>query len=175
MINQATVDLVKQFEGLRTSAYKDSAGVWTIGYGTTARAKVGIEPLPGMTITEAEAEYYLQKGLEKFSTEIAGLFTATTSDLMGGASITEAHISTITDSIILLRYVEMFGEMRRGLTVLKMRGSKHDKQIREFSIDGKGMHITKPFRSITGILSGHPAHVPEGERDRIEKMFQEEA
>jgi circadian clock protein KaiC len=46
--------------------------------------------------------------------EIAGLFTATTPSLMGGSSVTEAHISTITDSIILLRYVEMFGEMRRG-------------------------------------------------------------
>jgi circadian clock protein KaiC len=51
--------------------------------------------------------------------EIGGLFTATTPTLMGGTSVTEAHISTITDSIILLRYVELFGEMRRGITVLK--------------------------------------------------------
>src|SRR5688572_20949125 len=50
--------------------------------------------------------------------EITGLFTATTSSLMGGSSITESHISTLTDSIILLRYVEMFGEMKRGITVL---------------------------------------------------------
>ncbi len=67
--------------------------------------------------------------------EITGLFTATTASLMGGTSITEAHISTLTDSIILLRYVEMFGEMKRGMTVLKMRGSIHDKRIREFKID----------------------------------------
>jgi circadian clock protein KaiC len=46
--------------------------------------------------------------------------------LMGDTSITETHISTITDSIILLRYVEAFGEMKRGLTVLKMRGSMHN-------------------------------------------------
>ncbi|MCA9910178.1 MAG: circadian clock protein KaiC, partial [Anaerolineae bacterium] len=50
--------------------------------------------------------------------ETAGLFTSTTPALLGGTSITEAHISTITDSIIILRYVEIFGEMRRGLTVL---------------------------------------------------------
>ncbi len=48
--------------------------------------------------------------------EITGLFTSTTASLMGGSSITEAHISTLTDSIILLRYVEMYGEMKRGLT-----------------------------------------------------------
>lgn len=87
--------------------------------------------------------------------EIPGLFTATTSSLLGGDSITETHVSTITDSIILLRYVELFGMMRRGLTVLKMRGSVHDKEIREFTIDSRGMHIGAPFREVTGILSGN--------------------
>jgi circadian clock protein KaiC len=88
--------------------------------------------------------------------EVAGFFTSTTPTLMGGTSITEAHISTITDSIILLRYVELFGAMRRSLTVLKMRGSRHDKDIREFTIDDRGMHIGKPFRDVSGIISGHP-------------------
>jgi circadian clock protein KaiC len=103
--------------------------------------------------------------------EVAGLFTSTTPTLMGGESITEAHISTITDSIILLRYVETFGEMRRGLTVLKMRGSKHDKDIREFTIDGEGMHLGKPFRDVTGILAGHPVHIAPGEVDRVGRLF----
>jgi circadian clock protein KaiC len=106
--------------------------------------------------------------------EIAGLFTATTPTLLGGTSVTEAHISTITDSIILLRYVEMFGEMRRGITVLKMRGSKHDKDIYEFTIDGSGKHISKPFRNIIGILSGNPVHVASGEIERLSSLFQEE-
>lgn len=105
--------------------------------------------------------------------EITGLVTATTSSLLGGTSITEAHISTITDSIILLRYVEMLGEMRRGLTVLKMRGSMHTKDIREFNIDQEGMHIGKPFRNISGILSGHPIHVSSDEIGRIGELFQD--
>jgi circadian clock protein KaiC len=103
--------------------------------------------------------------------EIAGLFTSTTPTLLGGTSITEAHISTITDSIILLRYVEMQGEMRRGMTVLKMRGSMHDKDIREFSIDRKGMHVGKPFRNISGILSGIPSQVTPEEIERVEGLF----
>lgn len=103
--------------------------------------------------------------------EVAGLFTSTTPTLLGGTSVTEAHISTITDSIILLRYVEMYGEMRRGMTVLKMRGSMHDKDIREFSIDSKGMHLGKPFRDVTGIISGNFSHVPQSELDRLEKLF----
>jgi circadian clock protein KaiC len=104
--------------------------------------------------------------------ETAGLFTSTTPTLMGGSSVTEAHISTITDTIILLRYVEIFGEMRRGLTVLKMRGSIHNKEIREFSIDGTGMHIGKPFRNVTGILAGRPAYSEMHDLDRIDRMFE---
>ncbi len=105
--------------------------------------------------------------------DIAGVFTASTPTLMGGTSVTEAHISTITDSIILLRYVELYGEMQRGLTVLKMRGSLHDKDIRAFTIDEQGMHIGKPFRNVSGILEGRPVHVPEREMARIDGLFQE--
>jgi circadian clock protein KaiC len=106
--------------------------------------------------------------------EIVGLYTSTTSTLLGGSSITEAHISTITDSIILLRYVELFGEMRRGLTVLKMRGSIHDKEIREFAIDNRGMHIGRPFRNISGILSGQFTHVSPSELERLGAMFRDD-
>lgn len=103
--------------------------------------------------------------------ETAGLVTSTTPTLLGGTSVTEAHISTITDSIILLRYAELFGEMHRGMTVLKMRGSMHDKNIRVFTIDNKGMHVGKPFRHVSGILTGNPIHVRQDEIDRLGDMF----
>jgi circadian clock protein KaiC len=103
--------------------------------------------------------------------EITGLFTATTPSLLGGASVTESHISTITDSIILLRYVEMLGEIRRGLAVLKMRGSAHEKHIREVMIDSNGMHIGVPYRDVSGILSGRPTHVSSADIDRIAGLF----
>jgi len=106
--------------------------------------------------------------------EVVGLFTSTTPTLLGGTSITEAHISTITDSIILMRYVELFGEMRRGLTVLKMRGSAHDKEIREFVIDGKGMHVGKAFRTISGILSGQFTHTAPSEIERLGNLFKDD-
>lgn len=107
--------------------------------------------------------------------EITGLFTATTSTLMGGSSITETHISTLTDSIILLRYVEMFGEMKRGLTVLKMRGSVHDKSIREFTIDQDGMHLGRRFANVTGVLAGAPMHISPGDVERAWSLFEQDA
>ena len=90
------------------------------------------------------------------SRDMAGLFTSTTAELFGGTSITEAHISTITDSIILLRYVEQLGSVERAVTVLKMRGSAHDTRIRRFFIDDEGMHVAEPFRTVAGILAGAP-------------------
>jgi circadian clock protein KaiC len=107
--------------------------------------------------------------------EVTGLFTATTSTLMGGSSITETHVSTLTDSIILLRYVEMFGEMKRGITVLKMRGSMHDKGIREFTVDAKGMHLGRRFRNVTGVLAGAPMHVSPNDLERAWTVFDGEA
>jgi circadian clock protein KaiC len=103
--------------------------------------------------------------------EITGLFTSTTETLLGGSSITETHISTLTDSIVLLRYVEMFGEMKRGITVLKMRGSVHDKGILEFTIDRKGMHLGRRFQNVTGILAGTPIHVSPGDLERVWSSF----
>jgi circadian clock protein KaiC len=105
--------------------------------------------------------------------EIAGVLTSTTETLMGGSSVTEAHISSITDAIVLLRYVEMWGELKRAITVLKMRGSLHDKDIREVIIDGDGMHIGNPFRGVTGILSGAPQYITPSEVERIDELFKE--
>ena len=71
-------------------------------------------------------------------------------------------------------YVEMNGEMCPGLMVLKMRGSLHLKQIREFNIDEKGIHIGKPIHDVSGILAGKPVHVSPGEIERLSGLFQAE-
>jgi circadian clock protein KaiC len=106
--------------------------------------------------------------------QIAGLFTSTTPSLLGGSTVTEAHISSVTDSIILLRYVEVFGEMRRGIAVLKMRGSQHDRNIREYQIDSHGMHVGEPFRGISGILSGQFTHSTSSELQTLQSLFERE-
>lgn len=105
------------------------------------------------------------------SLQIVGVLTAVTPSLHGGTSVTEAHISTVTDSIILLRYVELFGEISRGIAVLKMRGSLHQKDIREYTINQNGMHVGDPFRNITGILMGNVQYRETPETERFKEMF----
>lgn len=90
-VNQATVDLVKEFEGFRANAYRCPAGVWTIGYGTTAAAGVGIEPRLGMTISKSDAEAYLEATLDKFADKIAPLITAPINENEFGAFVSLAY------------------------------------------------------------------------------------
>ncbi len=91
--------------------------------------------------------------------EITGFFTNTTDQFMGANSITESQISTITDTILMLQYVEIRGEMSRALNVFKMRGSWHDKGIREYSIDKDGLNIKDSFRNYERIISGSPTRI----------------
>jgi circadian clock protein KaiC len=58
--------------------------------------------------------------------------------------------------------------------VLKMRGSMHDKGIREYTIDGQGMHIGPQFHNVSGILAGRPAQVSQHDMERMGKLFKEE-
>jgi circadian clock protein KaiC len=88
--------------------------------------------------------------------EAAGVFTNTTAMLLGGQTATETHLSTTTDAILLLRYVESQGTVKRGMLVLKMRGSNHDKDLREYYIDDEGVHIAAHMTDATGVL-GHGA------------------
>jgi circadian clock protein KaiC len=96
--------------------------------------------------------------------EITGFFTNTTDQFMGSNSITDSHISTITDTILMLQYVEIRGEMSRALNVFKMRGSWHDKGIREYTISAHGPEIKESFRNFEGIISGSPTRIAVDEK-----------
>ena len=102
--------------------------------------------------------------------EITGFFTNTTDQFMGSNSITDSHISTITDTILLLQYVEIRGEMSRVINVFKMRGSWHDKGIREFTISAHGPEIKDSFRNFERIISGSPTRVSVDEKAELSRI-----
>ena len=71
-INAAGLSLVKQWEGLKNTAYRDVAGVLTIGYGHTSAAGAP-KVTPGMTIGDKEAERILRADLAKFEARVERL------------------------------------------------------------------------------------------------------
>lgn len=94
------------------------------------------------------------------SKNITSVYTNETSNLTGATQITGTGISPFMDAVILLRYVEIKSEMRKAISVLKMRGSSHDKEIREIVINKNGAEIRLPFSEYSGLLSGNPTKTP---------------
>lgn len=80
---------------------------------------------------------------------------------MGGNTfnVTEIGLSFLVDSIIALRPVEIESSLRKALVILKMRGSDHDKHLREFEITQTGVKITSAFSNYEGIITGSPRKV----------------
>jgi len=78
-INAAGLSLIKQWEGLKTTAYKDVAGIWTIGYGHTSAAGAP-KVTPGMAIGDKEAERILKTDLAKFEARVERLVTVPVND-----------------------------------------------------------------------------------------------
>lgn len=73
-MSKTGLDLLKRWEGCRLKAYRDSVGVWTIGYGLTSAA--GIIPVTeGLTITQAQAEDYLARSLVKYEATVSKALT----------------------------------------------------------------------------------------------------
>ncbi|MBC8457545.1 MAG: AAA family ATPase [Deltaproteobacteria bacterium] len=87
---------------------------------------------------------------------VTSLVTNEISELFGAFVMSEYGISFISDNVILLRYVEIESRISRAISVLKMRGSNHAKDVREFRISAEGMEILEPFREYGSILSGAP-------------------
>src|ERR1700730_11863813 len=67
-------------------------------------------------------------------------------------------IAFLTDAIIMQRYVEIDGQLRRVLSVVKVRASQHSKDLREYEITQEGLMLKDgPLRGYDGLLSGTPA------------------
>lgn len=85
-MNKASLDLIKSFEGLRTNAYLDAVGVWTIGYGHTAMAGPP-KPVRGRKITVQEAEDLLLHDLRKYEKPVIDLVKVPLNDNQYGALV----------------------------------------------------------------------------------------
>jgi circadian clock protein KaiC len=69
---------------------------------------------------------------------------------------TDAGISFLVDCIVSLKPVEIESTVRKALVVWKMRGSDHDKRLREYEITSHGIEVSAPFSDYEGLLTGSP-------------------
>ena len=71
-------------------------------------------------------------------------------------SVTDAGLSFLVDCIVALKPVEIESSMRKALVILKMRGSDHDKRLREYDITSQGIAVSRPFSNYEGLMTGSP-------------------
>ncbi len=85
---------------------------------------------------------------------VGAMMTTTLPSLLGGEHATAVYLSTITDSIIALRYFDLDSQVRRAVLVLKLRGSAHSRALHEYEVSDRGMRLLGPIRGVHGILAG---------------------
>ncbi len=74
----------------------------------------------------------------------------------GGFQLTGHQVSFLTDDIVSQRYVEIEGELKKALVVVKMRGSGHSRDFRTYEITAKGVQLRESLRDYDGIITGMP-------------------
>ncbi|MBR0819723.1 ATPase domain-containing protein [Bradyrhizobium liaoningense] len=78
-----------------------------------------------------------------------------------GPMDTPLDISYLSDSVLMLRYFEVGGTVRRALSVVKKRSGRHEHTIREFRLSSAGITLGPPLREFNGIFSGNPRYTGE--------------
>ena len=82
-------------------------------------------------------------------------------NITGEFKVSDHQISYLADNIIFLRYLEIGGEIRRAIGVLKKRLSDFEKTLREYEITRYGIQLGKPLVNLRNILSGTPDFATE--------------
>jgi len=108
--------------------------------------------------------------------QITALFTNLTH--LASLESTESEVSSVMDTWILVRDIEIGGERNRGIYILKSRGMAHSNQIREFLITSKGVDIIDVYTGPAGVLTGSARFAQEikdqaaddTRKDEIEKL-----
>lgn len=94
---------------------------------------------------------------------VTTLLTNEVESITGDFRATELGVSYLADNIIFLRYLEIRGQMRRAIGVLKKRLSDFEKTLREFEISRYGIKVGRPLTQLRGILSGVPEFIKSGD------------
>lgn len=125
---------------------------------------VVVDPITNllMVSTLHEVRSMLTRMVDFLKTQqITALFTSLTAG-SGSLEASEADVSSLMDSWLQLRSVEVGGEMNRALYVLKSRGMEHSNQIREFLLTNDGLRLLDVYLGPEGVLTGSARMTQEG-------------
>ncbi|WP_139413581.1 lysozyme [Bartonella mastomydis] len=155
-ISKEGLELIKQWEGLRLNAYKDTIGVWTIGYGhTSAAGKPFVHK--GMTITEKQAEELLCKDLKQFKNTVAKAVTVSLNSWQFAALVSFCYnvgTTAFCNSTLLKKlnngeYEAVPAELQKWTKAggKRLQGLVH-RRVAEAGLWAKGAYVSSNYQTV---------------------------
>ncbi|HLJ21527.1 MAG TPA: ATPase domain-containing protein, partial [Stellaceae bacterium] len=105
---------------------------------------------------------HMHELLQYLNRQGATTFLIVTQHGLVGDMRVPVDVTYLADTVILLRYFEALGRVRRALSIVKKRTSSHEDTIREFRISARGLTLGEPLTNFQGVLGGVPALVGKG-------------
>jgi circadian clock protein KaiC len=90
---------------------------------------------------------------------VVTIMTVTQSGMVGSQMNSPVDTTYLADNVLLFRYFEARGRVRRAISVVKKRSGRHELTIRELSVGAGGIEIGEPLEEFQGVLSGIPRFV----------------
>jgi circadian clock protein KaiC len=95
------------------------------------------------------------------------LVVAQHGSMLGGNAASQIDASYLADSVVMLRYFEHHGTVKKAISVMKKRTGGHEESIRQLMFSSSGIHLSDPLLQLRGVLTGVPVEVsaelrPEG-------------
>jgi circadian clock protein KaiC len=95
---------------------------------------------------------------------VATFLVVAQSGMMGAAMTSPVDASYLADSVVMLRYFEHAGEVKKAISVVKKRTGAHERSIRGLEFDARGIHLSEPLMTLRGVLTGVPVELPAVEK-----------
>jgi circadian clock protein KaiC len=89
---------------------------------------------------------------------VTGIMTLVQRGIFGSPVDEAADVSYLADTVLLLRYFEVAGAVRRAMSVVKKRSGNHERTIRECRVELGGLRVGEPLHDFQGVLTGVPQY-----------------
>jgi circadian clock protein KaiC len=126
---------------------------------------VVIDSLNGYQAAMPEEQFlilHIHELLQYLNRQGATTFLTVAQHGLVGEMKAPVDVTYLADTVLLLRYFEAAGDVRRAMSVIKKRSGGHEKTIREFEIGSQGLSVGPPLTQFQGVLRGVPNFVGPG-------------
>ena len=105
------------------------------------------------------------------SRNVTSFFTSFITSLIGSGSLGENSLPTLTDNILILRYIELDGQLQTIMNIVKVRGSPHSKGLINYNITEKGIVLGQTLSGYEGIMIGTTRKVSMSAEEKLREEF----